>query len=411
MPKTTPHKSIASLVRMLTVLAVISGIAIIALAGFGMYSIYSRQVIKMAEQEAILISDLLIDHDQDTLFDQNEYAKIHLQIDPLEIDWLNHSFREFLSPKDIVKIKIFAPDTTVVYSTDNAIISEKVPDNKRLLRALTGVSDSHLEVKEAVLDLKNETAFDVDVVETYVPIIINDEILGVFEIYMDVTQFRTEIRKGTIQSLLLLSGILLVVYIIAFSVARTGTKQVAEAEARLREQAMTDALTGIFNRGELMFRAEEEISRINRHGSDGGNGELSLVMIDIDHFKQVNDSYGHQAGDSVLRQMPDRIKKGLRLYDILGRYGGEEFLLLLPNANLINATRVAERIRNFVAEAPFNFEEQSLSITISLGVSTVTSGISQTEAINQADQALYLAKANGRNRVEYQTPANQESAS
>ncbi len=403
-----PCKNISSLIRLLTVLAFFSAIAIIALASFGMNRIYTHQVINMAEKEAILISHLLVDHSHDTLLASNGSTKLRTQIEPLEISMLNKTLSEFLHPFDIVKIKVFSLDTQIIYSTDNVIIGEMDLQNKRLMRALAGASDSHIVLKEALRDLKNETTFDVDVVETYTPIIVDGKILGVFELYIDVTKFRKEIRNGTLQSLLLLSSILLLVYIIAFSVARSGMKQIAEAEERLRKQAMIDALTGAFNRGELMSRAEEEMARIIRHGPDGGSGELSLVMLDIDHFKRVNDTYGHQAGDAVLQQMSGRIKQGLRLYDIMGRYGGEEFLLLLPHTDLTSTYLVAERIRTSVAEKPFTFKEQPLTVTVSLGISSITPGINLNDAINAADQALYLAKQNGRNRAECQLPREQD---
>jgi len=402
MPAIKARKNIASLVRLLTVLAFVSAIAIIALAGFGMYRIHSQQIISLAEEESIVISHLLVDHHRKALFSNNGKFELRYPMEPAEINVLNLSLRELLSSLDIVKIKVFSPDTTVTYSTDNAIIGEIGPNNQRLLRALSGANDSHIEVKEAMRDLKNETAFDVDVVETYTPIIVDGQILGAFELYMNVTKFRQDIRKGTLQSVILLSSILLIVYIIAFSVARIGMKQVAEAEENLRSLAMIDALTGIFNRGELMSRAEEEMSRVTRHGATGTNGNLSLVMLDIDHFKKINDEYGHQAGDAVLRQMSDRIKEGLRLYDTLGRYGGEEFLMLLPNANLDSACKVAERIRCSVAEKPFSFKEQLIYATVSLGISSITSGITLSNAIEVADQALYKAKQNGRNRIEHQ---------
>jgi diguanylate cyclase (GGDEF)-like protein len=402
--KTKKHRNIAGLVRLLTILAALSGIAIVAMAGFGMHRIYSRQVINMAEKQSIQISHILLDHTRDTLFFRDAAEKLQLRMDPSFVSKLNQSLSDFLHPFDIVKVKVFSPETRVVYSTDNAIIGELVPQNKRLLRALTGASDSHLEVKSALRDLKNETAFDVDVVETYIPITVNGEILGVFELYMDVTQFRQEIREGTLKSILLLSLILLIVYLISFSVARIGMKRASAAERRLRNMAMIDSLTGILNRGELISRAEAEISRVARLKSDDENRVTGLIMIDIDHFKQVNDLYGHQTGDAVLSHMPDRIKPELRLYDILGRYGGEEFLLILPSSDLANSRMVAERIRCEVVEKPFAFNEESLTVTISLGVSCVFPGISLNEAIKQADQALYRAKQNGRNRVEYQLP-------
>jgi diguanylate cyclase (GGDEF)-like protein len=397
-------RNISSLVRMLVVLAIFSAIAIIVLTGFGMYRVYSRQVIDMAEKEAVLISHLLVHQNYDTLFSRRDTDILHLQIDPLEVSWLNQSFSEFFAPLDIVKIKIFNPDMTVVYSTDNGIIGENVPDNPRLLRALAGFNDSQLEVKDKLRDLRNETAFDVDVVETYTPIIVAGKILGVFELYIDVTKFRTEIRKGTLHSLILLSTVLFFVYLIAFSVARTGMKKVADAESRLRTLAMTDALTGVLNRGELMTQARAELARIGRGGTEAGNGNLGLIMLDIDHFKRINDTHGHQTGDEVLRQIPDRIRQAVRIYDILGRYGGEEFMILLPSVDLEGACTVAERIRGIIAGKPFIDNSTALEVRVSLGVATLSADLDLEQAIKLADEALYRAKQKGRNRVEKQEP-------
>lgn len=400
MSTTYSPKNITGLFRLWTLLAFISAIIIIALAMFGIHGIYSSHVINTAEKQAVLISHLLVQQQSDILFTSQGSDNFKLRIDPSDNDLLAKRLLEYLQPFDIIKIKIFAPDTTVIFSTDKAIIGEKNHDNKRLNRAFEGEFDSHLEFKDSLRDLKNETAFAVDVVETYTPIEIDGEILGVFELYVDVTKFRKDIRDGTLKSLFLLSSILFVVYIIAFNIARIGMKQVANAEIRLRNQAVTDSLTGIINRGELMSRAEEELARVHRHGPGGGNGELSLIMLDIDHFKKVNDIHGHLAGDAVLRQLPERIKQGLRIYDILGRYGGEEFLILLPNASLQSACTVAERIRLCVAEQPFTHNDIEIAATISLGVSTFHPESALTEVIELADQAMYQAKQNGRNRVE-----------
>jgi diguanylate cyclase (GGDEF)-like protein len=219
---------------------------------------------------------------------------------------------------------------------------------------------------------------------------------------MDVTKFRDEVHAGTLSSLLLLSTVLLLVYLAAYSVARIGMKRAAEAEEQLRKQAMIDTLTGVLNRGELMSRAEKEISRIERSEPDRDGKSLSLVMLDIDNFKLINDDHGHQAGDKILSQLAARIQKQLRPYDILGRYGGEEFLLLLPETSLSRAMQTAERIRACIADKPFKDGNQPLKVTISIGVSSANYGIKLTEAIKVADQALYSAKLNGRNRVEQQ---------
>ena len=395
------YKNITSLARLLTLLAVISIIAVVSLTGLGMNKIYSRQVIQMAEEESVLVSALLVDDNLDTLVSRNDAGNLELKIDPLEVEWLNQRFSDFLKSLDIVKVKIFSLDARIIYSTENDLIGQLNQENRRLRRALAGELDSHLEVKGEIRDLSNELALNVDVVETYIPVTsMTGEILGAFELYMDVTKFRKEIREGTQQSLFLLTTVLLVVFLITYGIGRIAMKHAADAEEKLRKLAMIDNLTGILNRGELMSRAEKEISRIGRLLEDGGQSELSLVMIDIDHFKLVNDRHGHQCGDSVLRQVADWIQGSLRPYDIVGRYGGEEFLLLLPGTGLSSAMAVSERIRCAVAERPFVFKGVSLNVTISLGVATISSETPLLEVISRADQALYAAKENGRNRVE-----------
>ncbi len=402
MPEKKAQKNLAGLVRLLTLLAFLSGVAIVATAIFGIHGIYARYVISMAEKEAVLISHLLVNQQRNILFSRNNSSELHLELEASFEPLFDLRLREFLHPFDIVKVKIFTLDTKVIYSTDDAIIGESDPDNSRLLRALRGEVDSHLENKDSLRDLKDETTFDVDVVETYTPIIVEGRILGVFELYRDVTKFRSDIRSGTLKSLILLSTILVIVYFIAFYIARIGMKQLAAAEKKLRKQAMTDALTNIYNRGELMLRAEEEAARVIRHELGSPHSGLSLILLDIDHFKRVNDDYGHLAGDAILQQLSERLKQGLRIYDILGRYGGEEFLLLLPDTDLASARAVAERIRVSIAEDPFYYNHASIALTVSLGVSILTPEISLTEAINRADQSMYSAKLNGRNRVESQ---------
>jgi diguanylate cyclase (GGDEF)-like protein len=170
----------------------------------------------------------------------------------------------------------------------------------------------------------------------------------------------------------------------------------------LKYIGLTDALTGVYNRRYIDRRLVEEIARARRQSY-----RISCIYIDIDHFKQVNDSHGHQAGDDVLREVASRIKAELRMSDALGRFGGEEFVVLLIDADLESASMVAHRIRASVAEQPFMLAEgQALSVTVSIGVATLddferdhgAEGVAQ-ELVAQADQALYQAKQNGRNQV------------
>ena len=170
----------------------------------------------------------------------------------------------------------------------------------------------------------------------------------------------------------------------------------------LKYIGLTDSLTGVYNRRYIDRRLIEEIARARRQGY-----RISCMYIDIDHFKNVNDSIGHQAGDEVLRDVAGRIKAELRLSDALARFGGEEFVVLLIDADLENASMVAQRIRASVANTPFALSGgQSISVSVSIGVATLEDferdhaieGVAQ-QLVAQADAALYRAKEGGRNQV------------
>jgi diguanylate cyclase (GGDEF)-like protein len=164
-----------------------------------------------------------------------------------------------------------------------------------------------------------------------------------------------------------------------------------------------DTLTGVNNRRFLEQRISEELDRCQRNGDP-----LSCLFFDIDFFKSVNDKYGHQGGDFILTAVAGAIKTQLRNNDVLARYGGEEFVALLSNINESQALDIAERIRKTIQELPLQFNETTVSVTISIGSSTyIPAGIASSEAaktaaqlIEVADSALYKAKHNGRNRVE-----------
>ena len=176
-------------------------------------------------------------------------------------------------------------------------------------------------------------------------------------------------------------------------------------QARLRdnyersfEMALTDGLTGLYNRRYLEAHLSGLIERIA-----GGRRHLSVIMLDIDHFKNINDTYGHATGDEVLQEMCARVMKGVRSFDTVARYGGEEFVVVMPETDLSVATVVAERLRHAVAAQPFTVitTDRKLDITMSLGVAEVDviGGDTTRSLINRADEALYAAKAAGRNRV------------
>lgn len=165
----------------------------------------------------------------------------------------------------------------------------------------------------------------------------------------------------------------------------------------LKELSNTDPLTRLYNRRYLMETLGREFQRAIRKKEN-----LSLVLLDIDHFKNINDAYGHQEGDVVLTAVAEVAQAGLRRYDIAARYGGEEFILVLPETPITEGMAVADRLRKDVQDITFPFPMENLTVTISLGVATYPSErIDCVDSlIRQADEALYRAKQNGRNRVE-----------
>jgi two-component system, cell cycle response regulator len=169
------------------------------------------------------------------------------------------------------------------------------------------------------------------------------------------------------------------------------------AREALRIQATHDALTSIPNRAAILAALHTELSRASRE-----RGPVAVLMSDVDRFKSINDAYGHQTGDDILREAAQRMKGAMRSYDMVGRYGGEEFLVVLAGSDAEGAYAQAERIRDSFASEPFQARGETLQVTCSFGVSwRETASPSDADAlIREADMALYAAKANGRNRIE-----------
>ena len=163
------------------------------------------------------------------------------------------------------------------------------------------------------------------------------------------------------------------------------------------EKAYIDPLTGLNNRAAFDKTIEQEFELARRH-----NHTLSLMMLDIDHFKQINDNYGHIVGDAVLKSFSDCILECMRRSDTIFRYGGEEFSILLRNTHLSGAVLLAERMRKKIEEMEFNYNNINLTISVSIGVVEIQQGDDCTKLIERADALLYKAKEGGRNRVVYE---------
>ena len=160
------------------------------------------------------------------------------------------------------------------------------------------------------------------------------------------------------------------------------------------ESSQRDALTGLYNRGFFDELITQDIARARRQQWD-----LSLMMIDIDHFKSINDRYGHPGGDEVLRHVTKAMLQQLRTSDVLCRYGGEEFSLILPQTGTEKSKFVGERIRRAVESTLISYDDAGISVTISIGSAMLKNNMTSGSLINHADQALYTSKNEGRNRV------------
>jgi diguanylate cyclase (GGDEF)-like protein len=173
-------------------------------------------------------------------------------------------------------------------------------------------------------------------------------------------------------------------------------RKILDQQKKLESAAYFDDLTGLINRRKWIELLDEEYERMkcDRHPS-------SILLLDIDNFKAINDQYGHPAGDRILQEIATLVKKELRICDRIGRWGGEEFIILLVDTPTKKGTAVGEKLRNEIEKMSIQVESYLIKVTISIGVSSLDCEKDFLTSYKKADQALYLAKNNGRNRVEY----------
>ena len=217
------------------------------------------------------------------------------------------------------------------------------------------------------------------------------DIRGGISILFNVEQAQQKLRSNTV--LIIIAGVITAMLMLSLFYFFTLQliKKIKTARRQLEQIAKTDMLTALLNRRHIMERFDQEFERSRRT-----KRPLSCIMIDVDHFKTINDTHGHLAGDAVLKEISRRLQSETRKYDAVGRYGGEEFLVMLPETGLEQAQVVAERIRMAVRDTAI----EGLSVTISLGVALQQDNDNTTDdLLRRADGALYSAKGNGRDRI------------
>ena len=221
------------------------------------------------------------------------------------------------------------------------------------------------------------------------------DIRGGISVTSSATETAGKIKESRFFLILAAVLIVLLILTIIYLVARSFIKELNTAETKLVEMATQDFLTGLLNRRETFHRLAEELQRARRLATP-----FSVLLLDLDHFKQVNDIHGHSAGDLVLQALAAALRQGVRPYDLCCRYGGEEFLVILPETALEAAAGIAERLRRDIEKLEITVaKETDLRMTASIGAATLAGNESIDQLIARADEAMYNAKSNGRNRV------------
>jgi two-component system cell cycle response regulator len=238
----------------------------------------------------------------------------------------------------------------------------------------------------SVKDILKELGFSSLLV---VPIIVREEIIGTFILRSSRTKTSFSTREVRLCQV--------IANLAASALTNAHLFESVEiSNLQLEKLAITDGLTGAYNHRHFRTRLDEEFARAGRYGIP-----LSCIMMDVDHFKNINDSFGHAQGDRILREISDLLKNNVRKIDIVARYGGEEFVVLLPNTNKEGAFIEAERLREAVEAYRYSARDRFMEITISLGVSTFPSLeiVSADDLLGKSDDALYEAKRSGRNKT------------
>ena len=325
-----------------------------------------------------------------------------------ELAALDHDLRQLASGLSVVKVKIYDLNGLTVYSTDRRQIGENKLANPGYLRARDGYPASNITYRES-FDAWEGQISDRHILATYVPVHGYDAapVEAVLEVYSDVTDLVARMHRSQWTILAAVLGAMALVYL-AIQLILVRYKRLLRAqeaarvaqEERIRHQAYHDSLTGLPNRARFGEQLEEAVRRAKRTGAP-----LALLFLDLDLFKRVNDSLGHDAGDALLRLAAERIRRAVREADLLFRMAGDEFIVLLEDVRgPEEAAMVAGRVLEGVAE-PLQVGEHQLAITASIGIALYPDDETVGERlIKAADTAMYRAKELGRNRYAFFAP-------
>lgn len=376
-------------------------VTLLFLATYGLYRVLSLRLVESAHREAQAICHILLVKEKMQLLAVDANGRTRLRLPPSELARFNKRLRISLKPYNIDTVRIWGRDKHPVNldGTNRDLPTDKI--SPALDQALKGEGLSRLE-KNADPMLRDEgRPVRHEQVVSYLPIPgRNKTILGALELRRGVEHLRAEVRRAVVFSALWLGMVLSVLFGCVYLLVKRGSERLARAQKALRYLATTDPLTGVCNRREVMARAETLLSQRQKDPAHGRDETLSILMIDYDDFKVINDTYGHPVGDGVLRELASRILGCLRPGDFLGRMGGEEFLVVLPGCGVLRCRDIAERLCQIVKQTPFNRENLRIYGSVSIGMVTAQASDEGIETLlHRADAGLYQAKNTGKNRV------------
>lgn len=378
---TTARKTPARLLRAFAIGAVIALVASVGMAAVGIHRVYYANVRGTAELNARRLADVITRDARVFVFPAaggTDAARAALDA----------QLRRDVVSLGLVELTVFDRSGRAVYSTAGGRGHMPSSDRSALDQAFAGETVSSF-VQDGT----------VDGLVSYLALRDGAEVIGGLRVITDVSRFRGEFTSLLAVSTAVAVAVLLAVFGFLFVLVRAASRQVDAAQHELETMAVTDVLTGLANRRYLMARAAEECARIPRQrGRDPAKAGVGFIMADIDAFKSVNDTHGHLAGDDILRTVADRIRRVTRRYDIVGRYGGDEFLVVVPGTDFDETGSVAERVWQTVREEPFAIADGAAKVTVSVGF-TCADGDDVNAALKRADEALYRAKNGGRDRV------------
>jgi diguanylate cyclase (GGDEF)-like protein len=385
------RRSPARLLKIFGFGAVVAVLAGVTLAAFGVHRIYYAHVCRSAELGAIRLARTILD-ERPPILTGSAGRGTAIAVAPARLPELDVRIRRYVPALSLLRISLFDRDGRVLYSTEPTVVPSGQTRNAALGSALNGhASSSRVDARVA-----GGTA---DAVLSYVPLREGDHVLGALAVTTDISGSRGDFKRMLVLSTALVAAGLVAGVGVLYVLVRGAAREVDQAHRDLEMMAITDVLTGLANRRYLMARAEEECARIRRQrGRDPAKAGVGFIMADIDGFKAVNDTHGHLVGDDILRSVADRIRRVTRRYDIVGRYGGDEFLVVVPGTDFDETGSVAERLWQTVRDEAFAIDGSTARITVSVGF-TCAEGDDVQAALKRADEALYRAKNAGRDRI------------